>query len=69
MTWDTYAEMDFINNLGTKNGGRLKALEGYMHGAKLRSNWGEINRKRIMKFVQVQIHIERKRKLEENAGA
>ena len=48
--WGTLCELDFIDSLGAK-GDRLFLLKKYAKAASLRTEWGKMNRGKIINHV------------------
>ena len=60
--WGTPTELKFIKNIGTgrhrcesarvNNKSRKELLEGYLAGAKLRHNWEDIEKEKVIEFTK-----------------
>ena len=67
MSWSTNNELEFLKNLGmgvfatestkVKNASRLELLKKYLHAAKIRKNWGTMDKGEIIQFVRGEIFI------------
>jgi hypothetical protein len=60
--WTTRDEINFIKNLGMgkhrkpPTASREKLLEGYLKGAKLRKNWGDMDPVEVLAFAATAYH-------------
>lgn len=60
--WGTPSELRFIKNIGTgkhncesarvNTKSRKELLEGYLAGTKLRYNWGNIDKEKVIEFTK-----------------
>lgn len=58
-TWTTYDEINHINKLGLKSkNGRLQALKNYKKGLSRRTNFGELDKEILIKYVNEEIRME-----------
>ena len=58
MGWSTEDEIDFLDNIGTfleMPGNPLKLLRGYLRGVETRTDWGTMDKDKIIAHAKARI--------------